>query len=741
MHELREWSTPELEEWTETTGDAITALRLALHFTGYEPIPLNGKKPRLSGWQNGFNSDDIRSWQQRRDETNTGALCRNMPTFDADILDEAAAIAVEQLLRQRFAGRGKLLKRTGRAPKFAVPFRTTTPFPKYEVTLIGPDGQGAKIEMLGNGQQLAVDGIHPDTNKPYSWDGGRPGEVRRDELIEINQAEAQQTVDDAVNLLTEHHGYTQASRSKPGEKASESNLILNVLDGLALHDSLRVLAAKYVVQGKSEQEAEQMLRRLMQSSNTARDDRFRDRLNSISRLVKSAAKESGEWETADAKTGDAPPFSEEQLAKEFVSRYGIDFQYTKSRDWLHWDGNRWCADDRRRVFSRARVVSRKFAQIANKTPLRRTLASAETRAAIVSLAQDDLAAGVDQWDTNRWLLNTPGGTVDLKTGQLQPHQRTHYITKITAAAPDANCPTLLWTAFLDRVTAGDRELQAYLQRVCGYCLTGLTNEHALFFLYGTGGNGKSTFVSTITGIANDYHRVVSTEVLMWSRNERHPTELAGLAGARIASAIEAGKGRGWDEPKLMKLTGGDEITARFMHQDFFDFMPQFKLMIAGNHKPGLRSINEAIRRRLHLVPFTVTIAKEERDQQLGDKLKAEWPGILAWMIDGCLVWQQIGLAPPAAVIEATDKYLEAQDLLAQFLDEFCEIDKRFTEQSSKLYQCWQTFCETAGEKPGSRSGFKEALEQKDFKYDRSERARAFRGLKLKEGTMGAGVKY
>ena len=273
-------------------------------------------------------------------------------------------------------------------------------------------------------------------------------------------------------------------------------------------------------------------------------------------------------------------------------------------------------------------------------------------------------------------------------------------------------------------------MQAFLQRACGYSLTGQTVEHALFFLYGTGANGKSTFVETMRGVMGDYARPVPMETLMWSRNERHPTDIAGLRGARVASAIETGKGRGWDEPKIMQLTGGDTISVRLMRQDFFDMTPQFKLWVAGNHKPGLRSVNEAIRRRVNLIPFTVTIPAEERDRQLGEKLKAEWSGILQWMIDGCLQWQQIGLAPPAAVTEATDDYLESQDLITQFLEDSCLIDDRFEEQSSRLFSNWHGWCEARGEKPGHQRSFCDELEQKGFKRYRDKRGVWFRGLKL-----------
>jgi P4 family phage/plasmid primase-like protien len=176
------------------------------------------------------------------------------------------------------------------------------------------------------------------------------------------------------------------------------------------------------------------------------------------------------------------------------------------------------------------------------------------------------------------------------------------------------------------------------------------------FLWGMGGNGKSTFLEAITQCVGDYHRAAPIETFTASHTDRHPTDLAGLRGARLVTAIETDEGRHWAESKIKTLTGGDKISARFMRQDFFEYIPQFKLLIAGNHKPGLRSVDEAIRRRFNLIPFAVTIPKQDR--QFGEKLKAEWPGILAWMIQGCLDWQQRGLNPPDAVTAATDAYLE-----------------------------------------------------------------------------------
>jgi P4 family phage/plasmid primase-like protien len=208
-----------------------------------------------------------------------------------------------------------------------------------------------------------------------------------------------------------------------------------------------------------------------------------------------------------------------------------------------------------------------------------------------------------------------------------------------------------------------------LQLIFGYGLSGSIIEHALFFLYGTGANGKSVLLSTISGIMGGYHCTAPIETFTTSSNDRHPTELAGLRAARLVTAIETEEGRRWAESRIKALTGGDRIAARFMHQDFFEYAPQFKLVIAGNHKPALRNVDEAMRRRFNLIPFAVTIPPEERDDKLTDRLQQEWPGILQWMIDGCMRWQRDKLSPPKVVADATLAYLEAEDAIAAWLDE------------------------------------------------------------------------
>ena len=362
-----------------------------------------------------------------------------------------------------------------------------------------------------------------------------------------------------------------------------------------------------------------------------------------------------------------PAFTDEALALRFAERHAGDLRYVAGWSrWLIWHHGRWQFDDTLRAFDLARKVSREAAAECNIARTAAAIASAKTVAAVVTLARADrrLAATIEQWDADPWSLNTPAGVVDLRSGKMCEGHPNRYITRITAAVPNHGCAIPAWLRFLDRVTGSDLKLIAFLQRMAGYALTGITRENALFFLYGTGANGKSVFTNTLSGILGDYHRTAPIETFTASQVERHPTDLAGLRGARLVTAIETEEGRRWAESRIKALTGGDKIAARFMRQDFFEFTPQFKLLIAGNHKPGLRSVDEAMRRRFNLVPFTVTIPAAERDDTLTEKLQAEWSGILSWAIKGCLDWQENGLAPPAAVTEATAAYLEAEDAIA-----------------------------------------------------------------------------
>src|SRR5262249_19925405 len=290
------------------------------------------------------------------------------------------------------------------------------------------------------------------------------------------------------------------------------------------------------------------------------------------------------------------------------------------------------------------------------------------------------------------------------TGTLRPADPKNYITKLTGVAPaeTADCP--IWLRFLSEVTRQDPAVTRFLQQWCGYSLTGDIREHALAFMQGPGKNGKSTFLETVSGILGEYAVTAPMETFTASKFDRHPTDLASLRGARMVTASETEEGRSWAEARIKQLTGGDKITARFMRQDFFTYEPQFKLTIIGNHRPNLRNIDDAIRRRFNLVPFEYTPPVPDMD--LKDKLRREWPGILRWMINGCVDWQRNRLTPAPAITTATKEYFAEQDVFMQWLNECCDFEPGNdfkTELATPLFQSWAAYARDAGEEPGTKS--------------------------------------
>ena len=427
-------------------------------------------------------------------------------------------------------------------------------------------------------------------------------------------------------------------------------------------------------------------------------------------------------------------FTDDALALRLAEANANNLRYVAALGkWLLWDGMRWRFDDTLVARDVARKVCRQASSICNEPKVSKLIASAKTVSAVERLAQSDreLAATVDQWDCDPFLLNTPGGVIDLKSGAMGKHDPGDYLTKITGVAPDYQQTTPAWDAFLARVMDGHGDMIEYLQRVAGYSLTGSTQEHALFFCYGHGANGKTTFLDAITGATGDYHKTAPIETFTASNHDRHPTDLAGLRGARVVTAVETEEGRRWAESKIKSLTGGDRIAARFMRQDFFEYTPQFKLIIAGNHKPGLRSVDEAIRRRFNLIPFTVTIPPEERDKTLPEKLKAELPGILAWMINGCTDWLERGLTPPKTVTDATAAYLESEDAIAAWIEDCATRDASSFAKSANLFASWSEWAGKSGEYVGSQKRFSQNLEARGFTPDRHRQlGRGFYGIRL-----------
>jgi putative DNA primase/helicase len=402
--------------------------------------------------------------------------------------------------------------------------------------------------------------------------------------------------------------------------------------------------------------------------------------------------------------------TEDWVANDFATRYSDRFRYDHTHGkWFMWVDSHWKEDGKKLASYSARELCR----LHRKGQPR--MASKKAAEGVEHMARADprLSLTAEDWDRDPLLLGTPGGTVDLKTGKLKEASRDDYITKVTRVIPAADgtpCPT--FSKFLSEATVGDEGLQRFLQQYAGYCLTGLTTEQALIFIYGPGGNGKSVLQTVISEIAGDYARTAPMDTFAATKIPRHLTELAMLHGARIVSVSETEKGQAWAESRINQLTGGDPVSANFMRRDHFTFVPIFKLIIVGNHKPQLGGVNDAARRRFNIVPF---LHKPEKpDPALVKKLRAEYPAILRWMIEGCLDWQLNGLVRPDVVVQATADYFEEQDLIGQWIASKCDVGPDQKASATALFNSWKAFAQEHGEQPGSSKTFGPMLAQHGF---------------------------
>ncbi|WP_298813194.1 phage/plasmid primase, P4 family [uncultured Sphingomonas sp.] len=417
------------------------------------------------------------------------------------------------------------------------------------------------------------------------------------------------------------------------------------------------------------------------------------------------------------------------MANIWVERHGRDRRYDHdSGRWMRVDRSSgiWLADECRATFHEIGTVVHEIGGGVSRYSNAGFIGGAET------LARSLPAVAVTQqhFDSDKMLLGTPAGPVDLRTGKLLPPNPALLISKATTVAPAPGQPTR-WLDFLMQSTGQDALMVEFLQRVLGYMLTGLTIEQALFFIYGDGGNGKGVFINVSSRIMGDYAVTTAMETFTASRNEQHPTGLAMLRGARMATASETEQGRPWAESRIKQATGGDVISARFMRQDFFSYVPEFKLLIIGNFHPVLHTVDDAMKRRFNIIPFTRK--PDVPNPHLEQELEEEFPQILSWMIEGCLKWQQDGLRRPEAVIGATADYFQDQDVFGQWLEEFCETGPGCAATSQELFHNWTLFAEDMGEEPGTMKGFGGLMSKRGFVSARAtsgNRSRFWKGLKL-----------
>lgn len=416
--------------------------------------------------------------------------------------------------------------------------------------------------------------------------------------------------------------------------------------------------------------------------------------------------------------------------------------------WLVWDGKRWKRDDLNLIQEYAKQTAKRIQDEANSVSDDKTRNAilgwakqsqgSSRLSAMLRLASSDerIARTDDAFDdegdtSNVYKLNLANGTYDLLTNELYPHSPDNQITKLSEVTYDQAGRCGLWEDFLNRIFAGDSELIRFIQKAVGYSLSADTGEQVVFILYGSGANGKSTFIETCKALLGEYSTTMPMESLLAKSNPSSNTnDLARLRSVRFLSAAEADEGRSLSESKVKLLTGGDTISARFLYGEYFEFKPTHKIFLATNHKPNMGGTDDAIWRRIRLIPFSVTIPPEERDPELQAKLKHELPGILNWAIEGFNKWRQEGLGEPVAVKEATSEYRAAMDVIAHFISDCCDVDPDASESAQQLYDAYTEWCDQTGEKPLNQRGFGEKLSEKGFEKKRKNKGRRWVGLSI-----------
>lgn len=433
---------------------------------------------------------------------------------------------------------------------------------------------------------------------------------------------------------------------------------------------------------------------------------------------------------------EAPKFHLTELgnAERIAYYHGENVRYCNELEWLIWNGKHWHEDSKRQIeaitaktlralYGEAKATEDKY----QSKMLHDWAKKCERRTIRINSILDVrpmVSVKKKELDSHSFLFNCDNGVIDLKTGELLPHDRDLLLTKLSPIKYDKNAECPNWKSFMEsifktHVGEPDHELINYLQKAIGYSLTGVTKEQVMFFLFGNGRNGKSTFINIIQDLLGDYGRQTNSDTFLKKRNDSGiNNDVARLDGARFVSAVESEEGQQLSEALVKQITGGEKMSARFLRQEYFEFTPEFKVFFTTNHKPIVKGSDEGIWRRIMLIPFTITIPKDKIDYDLPDKLAKEMPGVLRWAVEGCMKWQTEGLRAPEAVKAATAEYREDMDILAPFIDENCTVNSSVRIEAKSLYENYTKWCYQNNELELKNRAFYRQLEVRGFKKEK-----------------------
>jgi putative DNA primase/helicase len=539
------------------------------------------------------------------------------------------------------------------------------------------------------------------------------------------------------------------------------------------HDTALALAGTFAKRGIPKETAEAILRQLTQTANDLEaKDRLRALMDTYERLAEGESvlawqglerildedalkildrllpnpPRNGHHPTLATIERPERPCTDLGNAERLVRLFGDRIRFVPQWGWLVWENKRWVRDNgNQRITELAeetvRQIYREAAETNNpdeRAKLAKWAIASESRqriAAMIDLAAPMCLAFPDNFDADDWLLNLENGTLDLQTFEFMPHNPNLKLTKLAPVTydPNADCPK--WKAFLQRIFNNNERLIRFVQRAVGYSLTGSTREQCLFFLHGTGANGKSTFLEVIRALLGDYAVTAEFSTFVADRKNSVRNDIARLHSARLVTAIEVGEGKRFAEELIKTLTGGDTVAARFLYREFFEFKPRFKVWLAANYKPEIRGTDYAIWRRIRLIPFTVTIPPEEQIPDLAEQLKEELSGILNWALEGLRDWLANGLQPPPEVTEATEAYRAEMDIVGLFVQDACVTDPKAVTPSKTLYEAFREWCAENGYEPFGQTAFGRRLAAKGFShiltYVNGRRCRCWVGIRLR----------
>jgi len=439
-------------------------------------------------------------------------------------------------------------------------------------------------------------------------------------------------------------------------------------------------------------------------------------------------------------------FTDTTNAYRMLTKYGKDIRHNMLwKKWLVWNGKQWELDEGYLVHDKGLQIVRsiyeellKTADYKERIEIEKYAMQSEAvrrRKALIEAASwiPELNIKTDQLDTNAWLLNVGNGTIDLQTGVFREHRQEDYITKIANVDYDASADCPVWKKFIMEIMNYNNDLIRYIQTAVGWAVTGDTSEQSMFMLYGTGANGKSTFLNTIMNLLGDYAIATPTETFMKRNGEQIGNDIARLRGTRFVTTTEAEQGRRLSEPLIKQITGNDRMTARFLYGEFFNFVPTFKIFMASNHKPIIKGTDYGIWRRIKLIPFTTRIPEEKQDKHLEKKLIQESPGILNWIIEGAVRWCNEGLNTPNIITAATDEYRGEMDIIGNFIKECCIMKPDSLIKAREFFKCYQDWCNEHNEHAVSERFLGLRLKELGLAQKRKEDGRYWIGIQLTVG--------